>query len=73
MTLRWFGFRVWLVEMLTTVGNNCADKSAKLSGADRANAGSSNKRAQKPAKTGERHDIDERPLTATELLQHMRP
>ena len=54
--------------MLTTVGKSCADRSAKLSGAGRARVGNNEKIATKPAKTGERQDIGERPLTAAECL-----
>src|SRR3954465_13397355 len=36
----WLGaFKVWEVEMLTTVGSNFAERSAKDSGAPRAHAG----------------------------------
>src|ERR1700729_1454224 len=43
----WVGaFKVWLVEMLTTVGNSLLARSAKESGAGRAQAGAATKTAR---------------------------
>src|SRR5882757_3424362 len=43
-------FKVWLVEMLTTVGNSLPARSAKESGAGRAQAGIATTRAQRASK-----------------------